>query len=294
MKVLFIYNPYAGKTQIKNHLYDILNIFSNYDLTVVPTNRQGQAKTYIKENYSKYELIICSGGDGTLNEVVNGLFINGGDNIPNIAYIPAGSTNDFASSIKLPKSMSSAAKLIIDGKPKAYDVGKFNNSYFIYVAAFGAFTDVSYATPQEKKNVLGHFAYLIEGLKSISSIKSYKVKVISDDLVIEDNFIYGMITNTYSVGGLYKLDKKEVKLDDGYFEVLLIKEPKDIIDLNNITSYLLGTIKESNLVYSFKTKKISLYTKEEMPWTLDGEYGGSPSIVEVENLNKAINIINKK
>ncbi len=293
MKVLFIYNPYAGKTQIKNHLYDILNIFSNYDLTVVPTNRQGQAKTYIKENYSKYELIICSGGDGTLNEVVNGLFINGCD-IPNIAYIPAGSTNDFASSIKLPKSMSSAAKLIIDGKPKAYDVGKFNDSYFIYVAAFGAFTDVSYATPQEKKNVLGHFAYLIEGLKSISNIKSYKVKIISEEFEIEDKFIYGMITNTYSVGGLYKLDKKEVKLDDGYFEVLLIKEPKDIIDLNNITSYLLGTIKESNLVYSFKTKKISLYTKEEMPWTLDGEYGGSPSIVEIENLNKAINIINKK
>ena len=293
MKVLFIYNPYAGKTQIKNHLYDILNIFSNYDLTVVPTNKQGQAKTYIKENYNKYELIICSGGDGTLNEVVNGLFINKGD-IPNIAYIPAGSTNDFASSIKLPKSMTSAAKLIIDGKPKAYDVGKFNDSYFIYVAAFGAFTDVSYATPQEKKNVLGHFAYLIEGLKSISNIKSYKVKIESEEFEIEDKFIYGMITNTYSVGGLYKLNKKEVKLDDGYFEVLLIKEPKDIIDLNNITSYLLGTIKESNLVYSFKTKKISLYTKNEMPWTLDGEYGGSPNIVSIENLNKAINIINKK
>ena len=296
MNVLFIYNPYAGKTQIKNHLYDILNIFSkaDYNLTIVPTKKAGQAKDYIKENYNKFDLLICSGGDGTLNEVINGLLINKENNIPNLAYIPAGSTNDFAQSIKLPKNMANAAKLICEGRPKAYDIGKFNDSYFVYVAAFGAFTDVSYATPQEKKNILGHFAYLIEGLKSLSSIKSYKVKITSKEFEIEDNFIYGMVTNTYSVGGLYKLNKKEVKLDDGYFEILLIKEPKDIIDLNNITSFLLGTSKESHLVYSFKTQKISFKTYEDMPWTLDGEYGGNPNIVSIENLNKAINIINKK
>ena len=296
MNVLFIYNPYAGKTQIKNHLYDILNIFSvaDYSLTVVPTKKAGQAKTYIKENYNKFDLLICSGGDGTLNEVINGLLINKENNIPNLAYIPAGSTNDFAQSIKLPKNMTNAAKLITEGKPYAYDLGKFNEKYFVYVAAFGAFTGVSYETPQDRKNALGHFAYLIEGLKSLSNIKSYKVKVKSKELNIEEKFIYGMVTNTYSVGGLYKLDHKKVKLDDGLFEVLLIKEPKDLIDLNDITSFLLGTSKESHLVYSFNTQKISFETNEEMPWTLDGEYGGSPYKVTIENLNKAINIINKK
>ncbi len=293
MKVLFVYNPFSGKTLIKNHLYDILNIFANakYDLTIVPTTRKNEAKEYIKQNGHKYSLIICSGGDGTLNEAINGLLLNGHD-IP-LGYIPAGSTNDFASSLKLPKNMANAASFITTNAAKAYDIGKFNESYFVYVAAFGIFTSVSYSTPQDIKNVLGHFAYVIEGLKSLSTIKSYEMEIKSNELNTKDKFIYGMITNTYSVGGLYKLDKKKVKLDDGLFEVLLIKEPKDILDLNEITSYLLGTIKDSSLIHHFKTSKVTFKTNENIPWTLDGEYGDSPNEITITNLNKVVRIISK-
>ncbi len=293
MKVLFVYNPFSGKTLIKNHLYDILNIFANakYDLTIVPTTRKNEAKEYIEQNGHKYSLIICSGGDGTLNEAINGLLLNGHD-IP-LGYIPAGSTNDFASSLKLPKNMANAASFITTNSAKAYDIGKFNESYFVYVAAFGIFTSVSYSTPQDIKNVLGHFAYVIEGLKSLSTIKSYEMEIKSNELNTKDKFIYGMITNTYSVGGLYKLDKKKVKLDDGLFEVLLIKEPKDILDLNEITSYLLGTIKDSSLIHHFKTSKVTFKTNENIPWTLDGEYGDSPNEITITNLNKVVRIISK-
>ena len=294
MKVLFIYNPFSGKTQIKNHLYDILNIFSsaNYDLTVLPTTKALQARECAKNKAHLYDLVICSGGDGTLNEVINGLLENE-HKIPPLGYIPAGSTNDYANSLKLPKNMTKAAELITSGKPTFVDIGKFNNQHFVYVAAFGAFTSVSYATPQDIKNVIGHAAYVIEGIKSLSTIKSYEIEVECDELHTKEKFIYGMISNTYSVGGLYKLDRRNVKLDDGLFEVMLIKEPKDIIDLNDITAYLLGNKKESDLIYSFKTNKITLKTNEEIPWTLDGEYGDSPSVVNIESLNKVIGIITK-
>ena len=294
MKVLFIYNPFSGKTQIKNHLYDILNIFSNanYDLTVLPTTKALQAKEYAKNKAHLYDLVVCSGGDGTLNEVINGLLENA-NKVPPLGYIPAGSTNDYANSLKLPKNMTKAAELITNGKPTYVDIGKFNNQHFVYVAAFGAFTSVSYATPQDIKNVIGHAAYVIEGIKSLSSIKSYEIEVACNSLHTKEKFIYGMISNTYSVGGLYKLDRKNVKLDDGLFEVMLVKEPRDIIDLNDITAYLLGNNKESDLVYSFKTDKITLKTDEEIPWTLDGEYGDSPCVVNIESLNKVIGIITK-
>lgn len=161
------------------------------------------------------------------------------------------------------------------------------------MAAFGAFTSVSYATPQDTKNVLGHAAYVIEGMRSLSDIKAYKIHVSSKEIDIEDNFIYGMVTNTYSVGGMYKLDKKTTHLDDGLFEVMLVKQPKDIIDLNDIASFLIGTSKESDLVYTFKTGKVTFESKSDIDWTLDGEFGGSTNRVIIKNINKAINIITK-
>lgn len=295
MKTLFIYNPFAGKTLIKNHLYDILNVFANagYKLEVVPTTKPKQASQYIKNNIDKYDQIICSGGDGTLNEAINGYLKAKCDKLPPLGYIPAGSTNDYARSIGLPNNMKSCAELITNGHLTSYDMGKFNNDYFVYVAAFGAFTSVSYATPQDTKNVLGHAAYVIEGIKSLSDIKAYKIKITSKELEVEDKFIYGMVTNTYSVGGLYKLDKKTTSLNDGLFEVMLVKRPKDIIDLNDITSFLIGTSKQSDLVYTFKTSKITFESKKEIAWTLDGEFGGNESKVTIKNINNAINIIGK-
>lgn len=295
MKTLFVYNPYAGMTQIKGHLYDILNIFSkaHYDLTVLPTTKPKEALDYVKRNVGNFDEVVCSGGDGTLNEVINGYLLSKCDNLPPLGYIPAGSTNDYAKSIGLPSNMSKAAELIVKGNYKAYDMGKFNNHFFVYVAAFGAFTSVSYATPQDTKNVLGHAAYVIEGIKSLSDIKAYKLKVTSKELEVEDKFIYGMVSNTYSVGGLYKLDKKTTTLDDGLFEVMLVKQPKDIIDLNDIASFLIGTSKDCDLVYTFKTSKITFESKKEIAWTLDGEFGGDESKVTIKNINKCINIISK-
>lgn len=295
MKTLFVYNPYAGKTQIKNHLYDILNIFAKakYDLTVVPTTKPKEALNYVKNNINEYEMVVCSGGDGTLNEVVNGYLSSRSNKLPPLGYIPAGSTNDYARSIGLPSNMAKAAELITKPNIKSFDMGKFNNEYFVYVAAFGAFTSVSYATPQDTKNVLGHAAYVIEGIRSLSDIKAYKLKVSSKEFEKEDKFIYGMVTNTYSVGGLYKLDKKTTILDDGLFEVMLVKQPKDIIDLNDIASFLIGTSKECDLVYTFKTNKITFESKNKIDWTLDGEFGGSVDKVTIKNINKAINIISK-
>lgn len=294
MKVLFIYNPYAGKAQIKNHLYDILNIFAkaDYDMTIVPTTKKDVALNYVRTYAHFFDLVICSGGDGTLNEVINGL-LNNKNKIPPLGYIPSGSTNDFAHSLKIPTSMLKAATLILNHKETYIDIGKYNNRYFCYVAAFGAFTSVSYNTPQDIKNLIGHAAYVIEGIKSLSSIKSYNIEIACDKLNTKEKFIYGMVSNTYYVGGLYKMDKKSIKLDDGQFEVMLIKEPKDIIDLNDITAYLLKNTDQSDLIYSFKTNHITFTTDEDIPWTLDGEYGNHPKKVCIDNINKAIRIICK-
>ena len=190
MKVLFVYNPFSGKTQIKNRLYDILNVFANakYELTVVPTTRRDEASEYVKNKGHLFDLVICSGGDGTLNEVVNGL-LNNPNEIPPLGYIPSGSTNDFAHSLKIPRDMAKAAELIPYGNYKDVDMGKYNDKYFVYVAAFGAFTSVSYATPQDIKNIIGHAAYVIEGFKSLSSIKAYAVEVDCQQRHTKENFI---------------------------------------------------------------------------------------------------------
>lgn len=295
MKTLFIYNPHAGMMQIKNHLYNILNIFASagYDLTVYPTKKSGEILEYLKNNALKFDLIVCSGGDGTLNETINGLLNLNSEKLPPLGYIPAGSTNDYASSIKIPKVMEKAAELIVNGKVQSYDVGKLNSKYFIYVAAFGAFTRVSYDTPQDVKNVFGHLAYLVEGVKSLSEIKAQKIKVKLDDTVVEGNFIFGMITNTLQVGGVYKLNPKEVSLDDGLLEVMLVKEPKDVAEFNEIASFLLGGIKNSSLVLTFKAHNIIIESKESIPWTIDGEYGGSYNRTIIKDKQKAINIISK-
>lgn len=295
MKTLFIYNPHAGMMQIKSHLYNILNIFASaeYDLTVYPTKKSGEIIEYLKNNALKFDLIVCSGGDGTLNETINGLLSLNSEKLPPLGYIPAGSTNDYASSIKIPKVMEKAAELIVNGKIQSYDVGKLNSKYFIYVAAFGAFTRVSYDTPQDVKNVFGHLAYLVEGVKSLSEIKAQKIKVKLDDTVVEGNFIFGMITNTLQVGGVYKLNPKEVSLDDGLLEVMLVKEPKDVVEFNEIASFLLGGIKNSSLVLTFKAHNIIIESKESIPWTIDGEYGGSYNRTIIKDKQKAINIISK-
>ncbi len=289
-KMLFIYNPKSGKAQIKNHLSDILNIFvrGGYEVTVYPTQKQGDAGRIMSRREPIYDLVVCSGGDGTLDEVVTGM-MKSSFRTP-IGYIPAGSTNDFGGSLHLPKNMLRAADIVVNGRSFPCDVGVFNDDIFVYIAAFGLFTDVSYETKQDVKNVLGHMAYLLEGVKRLSAIRSYQMKVTHDGGVIEDEFVFGMITNSESVGGFKRITGKNVKLDDGVFEVTLIKKPKNAIELNEITRSLLNQEINTKAMYCFKTSKLTVEPTEPIAWTLDGENGGTHETVSIENLCKAMEI----
>lgn len=288
--MLFIYNPRAGKAQIRSNLLDIIDIFvkDGYEVTVRPTQARGDAIKATKNKKDKYDIVACSGGDGTLDEVVTGM-MQCEKRVP-IGYVPAGSTNDFAISLEIPKNMIAAANTIIDGDTFACDVGQFNDDTFVYIAGFGLFTEVSYATDQQMKNVLGHMAYLLEGMNSLFQIKSYKMKVTVDGEVIEDEFIFGMITNSVSVGGFKRITGNNVELDDGLFEVTLIKRPMNPIELNRVMAALLDRDIDAECMYCFKAKEVHIESEEEMAWTLDGEYGGNHTEVTIKNLHKALEI----
>ena len=290
-KALFIVNPHAGKEQIKYHLLSIVDILvkAGYTVTVYTTQCQGDAIRAVRERERDYELVVCSGGDGTLDEIVTGMIQSGFRT--KIGYIPAGITNDFANSLKLPSTMNKAAKIIAAGHPFACDICIFNHDVFVYVAAFGIFTEVSYETPQEMKNMLGHTAYLLEGMKQIQNIKSYHMKVTYDDNVIEGEFIYGMITNSYSIGGIRNITGKDVALNDGLFEVTLIKRPDNLIELNKTLAALVSDKIDAECMYSFKTAFLKIESDQEVAWTLDGEFGGKHKNVELTNKQEAVDII---
>ena len=295
-KLLFVYNPRAGKEMLKPRLSDVLDIFvkAGYEVTVHPTQAYRDAYYQIKEyEVGKYDLIACSGGDGTIDEVATGMMKRremGKDVVP-VGYIPAGTTNDFAKSLHIPRKPLAAADNAVKGVPFPCDIGKFNDSVFVYIAAFGIFTDVSYETDQAVKNVLGHMAYILEGAKRIFNIPSYKIKVEHDGEVIEDEFIFGMVTNSRSVGGFSNMVGKNIVFDDGLFEVTLIKTPKNPIALQEIIAALLIEQVDTKHMYTFKTKKITFDSVEEIPWTLDGEFGGEQDYVEIENAQKAMEIM---
>ena len=295
-KLLFVYNPRAGKEMLKPRLSDVLDIFvkAGYEVTVHPTQAYRDAYYQIKEyEVGKYDLIACSGGDGTIDEVATGMMKRremGKDVVP-VGYIPAGTTNDFAKSLHIPRKPLAAADNAVKGVPFPCDIGKFNDSVFVYIAAFGIFTDVSYETDQAVKNVLGRMAYILEGAKRIFNIPSYKIKVEHDGEVIEDEFIFGMVTNSRSVGGFSNMVGKNIVFDDGLFEVTLIKTPKNPIALQEIIAALLIEQVDTKHMYTFKTKKITFDSVEEIPWTLDGEFGGEQDYVEIENVQKAMEIM---
>ena len=290
-KLVFIFNPKAGKGKIKTSLMEIVDIFNKggYEVIIRATQAPRDAYEQVKKYADQVDLIVCSGGDGTLDEVVTGI-TEVGSNVP-IGYIHAGSTNDFANSLFMPKNMLDAASMIMDGEIYKCDVGRFNHQTFAYVAAFGLFTDVSYETDQAVKNVLGHMAYILEGAKRIFNIPSYKIKVEHDGEVIEDEFIFGMVTNSRSVGGFSNMVGKNIVFDDGLFEVTLIKPPKNPIALQEIIAALLIEQVDTKHMYTFKTKKITFDSVEEIPWTLDGEFGGEQDYVEIENVQKAMEIM---
>lgn len=297
-KALFIINPHSGKGLIKNHALEIIDILvkAGYEMTVYTTQERGDAVRAVRERDKSYELVVCSGGDGTLDEIVTGMLQSGFKTT--IGYIPSGSTNDFANSLKLPVSMKKAAEIVAGGELFSCDAGLFNNDIFVYIAAFGLFTEVSYGTPQEMKNMLGHMAYILEGVKHLQNIKSYHMKAVckkdrdsDEEQVIEDDFIFGMVTNSLSVGGFKGITGKNVLLNDGLFEVVLIKRPRNPMELNSILSALVSEKFDTSLMYSFKAGELYFEAEDEVAWTLDGEFGGKHRSVTLKNKQNAIDIM---
>lgn len=290
-RLLFIFNPRSGQGKIKECLSDILDVMikAGFEVTVYTTQGPKDAERIAREEAGNFDRIVCSGGDGTLDEVVTGVMSS--DHRLPVGYIPAGSTNDFGNSLGIDKNMVRAANISASGRLFPCDIGRFNQDYFVYVAAFGLFTEVSYQTSQDLKNMLGHAAYILEGAKQLWDIPSFRMQVEYEGNVVYDEFIYGMITNAMSVGGFKGIIPGNIGLDDGVFEITLVKMPKNPIELNEILAFLTGIIKDSHMVYSFQTNYIKLTSNDAVSWTLDGEFGGEHQVVEVSNCNRALEII---
>lgn len=283
-KLYFLFNPTSGKGRIREHLLEIVDIFTKagYEVTVHPTQAQGDAQRLTEELADEYDLIVCSGGDGTLDEVVTGLIRS--DSLTPVGYIPAGSTNDFAQSLQIPSNMVKAAETVVNGRAFPCDVGAFNDDTFIYVAAFGLFTDVSYQTNQRLKNIFGHAAYVMEGAKRLYDIPSYYLEVEVNGETIRDEFIYGMVSNSVSVGGVKNLMSQTVELDDGLFEVMLIRMPQNPLQLNEImTNLVMPKSCDTPYIFTCKTDHIEIRSEDAVPWTLDGEFGGEHKEVQINN-----------
>ncbi len=291
-RLLFIINPCSGKGRIRNKLLSVLDIFAKrgYRVETYVTQEALDARRKAVTRGRSADLIVCSGGDGTLNEVVSGMMEL--KRLPVLGYIPAGSTNDYAASLGLPRRIENAARLAAEGKASPVDVGKFGDDrYFVYIAAFGAFTEVSYLTPQDKKNLLGHQAYMLEAVKSLMDIRGRQMKITWEEGELEGEFLFGMVTNTTSVGGFKGLVSRDVALDDGWFEALFIRMPKNPLDLSGIVSYLFLKEEDNAFVYRFKTRKLKIAAAEDVDWVLDGEFGGKKREVEIENLEKRLYIV---
>ena len=292
-KLLLIINPSAGQKKGKKHLADIVRLYNGagYDCTTYVTGCQGDARRYLKENVKTgdYERIICVGGDGTLNETVSGL-AQGGIYCP-VGYIPAGSTNDYAHTLNLSTDIMQAAKDTIEGVVFEFDLGRFDCRHFIYTASCGAFAKASYSTNQTAKNMLGYLAYVFEGLKDIPNIKPIHITVEMEDETVEGDYLFCGITNTVTYGGIFKLDKERIRLNDGLFEVMLVKTPANVAQFTQIAMALHNQDMPSEMIDFFTAKKMIITTDREMEWTLDGERGETGTQFNVENLHRRIELV---
>ena len=292
-KLLFIYNPTSGKGRVAEGLSAVLDVFTKHGwlTTAYPTQCRGDAARVARELAHDYDRIVCAGGDGTLSETVTGLMHT--DNPPLLGYLPFGSTNDCAVTLNLPTVPARAAAIAAgEGVPRPSDIGKLNGQPFVYVAAFGAFTNVAYATPQDLKNAFGHLAYVMEGIASLPTITPLHLRVEYDGQVLEDDFYFGMVTNALSIGGVKPPKIEAVVLDDGLFEVNLVKKPVNLADVaNGFQSLLSPTGPGSGSLIHLQTSHLVITSETPIPWTLDGEYGGEHKVTEIEICPRALTII---
>ena len=294
-KLLYIYNPHAGKGMANKWLGQALDCFTRagWLVTAYPTQGRDDARRIAAEVGGTFDRVVCCGGDGTLHETVSGLMEL--PERPPVGYLPTGTTNDFARNLHLPRSVGAKMETAAAGVPRAVDLGRFNGAPFLYVAAFGAFTDVSYDTPQSFKNVFGHLAYVLEGATRLASLPRYRLRVEHDGGIEEGEFLYGMVSNTVSVGGFRSADAKAVKLDDGMFETVLIRFPQNAAQLQSILAALVQmSPTPGGAVTVFQTTHLTIQCAQEMAWTLDGEFGGAPREARIEVLPRAVEIVHGK
>ncbi len=291
-KLLILMNPCSGKKKANRVLAEIIDILNRggFDVTAYMTAARGDATTVAAERAAEFDIILCIGGDGTFNEVISGLY-SVGSKTP-VAYIPAGSTNDFANSLKLSKDLLQAARDVVEGTPRPLDIGRFNDRYFSYIASFGAFTRASYATSQSLKNALGHFAYILSGVKEIASIRSKHLRLtLADGTVFEDDYIFGAISNSTSVAGLLTLAPDLVDMNDGLFEILLIRKPKNPLELSDCVLALTTQDYNTPMLTMASSARVEIEAPEDMDWTLDGERADGAAHCTVENVHSAVNVI---
>ena len=290
-KLLMIVNPRAGKSKSHGPLFDAAAVLSQagYLLSIHNTTGPGDAAETARREAENYDLIVAVGGDGTLNEVASGLITL--KKPPLLGYLPQGSTNDFAASLHVSSDPLEAAAAIARNEPRKLDVGLWNGRSFIYVASFGAFTRTSYAASQAAKNALGHFAYILEGMKDLNTLRPYQVRITADGETLDGEYLFGAVCNSTSIGGLMKLDEERVVLDDGLFEMLLIPNPKTAADLQSLVHALLNQEYDSQGLIFRHVSSLHLETEEDLPWSLDGEYAPSSPVVDVENRRRALTML---
>ena len=303
-RLLFIYNPNAGKGMIPKHLDEVTDIFekAGYAVGLYRTQSHGDAPRKVIESAAEFDLIVCSGGDGTLSEVVSGMMQLPEEERKPIGFIPAGSTNDTGKSYDLPASIKDAAEIAVHGEPFLTDIGHFNDSYFTYVASLGRLSAVSCFTPQEVKKRWGYLAYLVEGIKVLLHLDAYDLKITyldteGNEKTLEENYFLGMITNTISVGGFKGITGNNVDLQDGLFEVVLCKRPRSLSQFSQLVNNIfLAENKDwsNEMVTKFKTSRIKVESEDAVQWVIDGENAGKHNAVSIENDSRSIGIMVKK
>ena len=295
-KIMLIINPKSGTMQTVKYLAEILQMYSerNFLTTVIMTQKAGDARIFAGKYGEYYDIVACAGGDGTLNEVIDGIVKSGKE--CNIGYIPAGSTNDFATTAGLPKGVLDAASVIINGNPHKLDIGNFNGRMFSYVASFGAFTSISYNVPQNLKNIMGHTAYVLQGIKDIVNIKPIPAKVIADEgtpneRICEGKYIFGAVCNSTSIAGIIKFDTFDIDMNDGLMEVLLVKSPVNLSEINEIAKGFLEKNLNNENIDFFSAKDVRFEFDDNVHWTLDGEYEEGVQQINISTLHRAIRLI---
>ena len=292
-KLMLIINPAAGKGSYKVNLGEALHVLDmgGYRTSLFFTAGRGDATDFARAYAKEFDTVACIGGDGTLSEVISGLMeLN---SPPPLGYIPMGTANDVATTLNLPKNDTiAAARRIVHGGAHPFDVGGFGpEEYFAYIAAFGAFTEVSYATPQNQKRVLGHLAYVLQGAIQLPKIESYSARVEYDDDIIEGDFLYGSVSNSTSVAGIVHLRDDLVCLGDGLSELVLVRNPGNLAEFNNIVDGVLRQSYDNKNLLIFHTHKARFTFEKPVAWTRDGEAGGEYQEIELCNYHRPIQLI---